>query len=1085
MQNIRGVPPETSFFFNLDPRLCYYNEDGSVSDEPKALGLFFRYSMRTAKHLHYGPKDAGAKAGVDQAKQYSVMVQLGEVLAQELKPTLIRQRLGDNQLCPQHFHPWRITQADRQTAGYSTGFTLNSANVVEGLMELKAASSAGVSLARRMFLTEHWPKGEVARPRVQLQEGDGAAKKKYSFSVINHTLCWERTVKTGGETVLEHQQLTNFEFYNYKAIYQFGDDTPPHHVIQCRWKNPECDDGEVAFIKMGDKMGDGNLDGVQFVIVDVVIAFDKIASSQQLKALINNAWSKLLAMNLEVDMFLNVLSEMHSPDPITAITHFGQQDSGVFVAGNICFKDGLLLSHEEARVAVINPYFASKHCQQSMYPLIKIVPYPHVRYTIHISMWNDIYPSFFGVNEMAAKAVLCMGIMALHADKFWAGQAGLAKFPVGLAISDMAGTGKTIALSTVQALVGMNRVPLMAGSSTHVAMQTRLGLFRDGMLCVDDYVPPPGKDKQMAELVRQVFERSSRQIGGDGACQRNIEGPLMLTSNKSVCADDSAVQSRILQFQFKEMETSEKWDELQTAQSLYSCCAQDWGAMTHNGKLDKEVIGDFVNFLYQAVGVTLCRRTALWGWLLYYMCMVSWISQAKTEEIERIVSYVVDNARQAAFETSQENNMATRFFVAFAKVMPGYGSMAGRPLQDKPQECVFWHNYRTGQRLDNDDKIYMALRLSSICHVIKKLGLGYFEPKRLAQALLQWGRATGSAVPTNTCQFALVYDWPLSRKVGGMEGIPAECVALEEREIMGDLLSDPNCAAMLIDEEAFKRVMEASQHGATSHIDYKEIMIQPYGSTMHGSALPDCTYGYNLFKMLMGEDQCDGHGNQINGFIWRVAHQMPYGPFCGAGNQIFGEYDEAVAEANYKAGFGTPDEALSMDKLQGYFGYKYPAAKSLPPACTHMVYEARDDPTKGDEAIPHPSTYHPDYTGSSEGTLSDHTWFGSDNERSPPFSPRSTDSQSLSNFNMTSSPMADYQSEQVTPSPLNPTHRGSKPLGDISKLQDELHGEGSAMEEDAAFEREIEMELEIEREMEREGVLEDNYSVSIHSLNPN
>ena len=86
---------------------------------------------------------------------------------------------------------------------------------------------------------------------------------------------------------------------------------------------------------------------------------------------------------------------------------------------------------------------------------------------------------------------------------------------------------------------------------------------------------------------------------------------------------------------------------------------------------------------------------------------------------------------------------------------------------------------------------------------------------------------------------------------------------------------------------------------------------------------------------------------------------------------------------------------------------------------------------------------------------------------------------------MASSPMANYQSEHVTPSPLNPTHRGSKPLGDISKLQDELHGEGQAMEEDAAFEREIEMELEIEREMEREGVLEDNYSVSIHSLNPN
>lgn len=63
--------------------------------------------------------------------------------------------------------------------------------------------------------------------------------------------------------------------------------------------------------------------------------------------------------------------------------------------------------------------------------------------------------------------------------------------------------------------------------------------------------------------------------------------------------------------------------------------------MLYNGKLDREVIGDCVTFLYQAVGVTTDRRTATWGWLLYYFLMVSWIAQAESTETERIIEWVV------------------------------------------------------------------------------------------------------------------------------------------------------------------------------------------------------------------------------------------------------------------------------------------------------------------------------------------------------------------------------------------------------------------------------------------------------------
>lgn len=181
--------------------------------------------------------------------------------------------------------------------------------------------------------------------------------------------------------------------------------------------------------------------------------------------------------------------------------------------------------------------------------------------------------------------------------------------------------------------------------------------------------------------------------------------------------------------------------------------------------------------------------------------------------------------------------MVTRFLVAFSKVMPGRGVMAGRPLLDKPQEVVFWHNYRSGQRLDaesgilaeiyEDEKTYMALRLQSVCYVIRKSTGQIFDHKRVAQALLAWGGKTMDAVPSHTSQFALCNNWPLCKMAGDVGQYYK--VALEEDEIRGDeLLSSPECTAMLISEEKFQRVMNENENGALVDDSYKEIMINIY-----------------------------------------------------------------------------------------------------------------------------------------------------------------------------------------------------------------------------------------------------------------
>jgi len=482
--NIRGVPSSTSFFYILNPSLCNVDQNGaalgpdcpSVSDsnDVPVLGLHLRYGMRTKAHLHYGPTDAGStgknrQQDPKQDSQYCCVLQLGELHDRRLLPTLAKPRnYQDKQLNLDHFTPWPIVQEDKDST-----WKLFSANLVEGKQELITRPPPQLSIAEKLFQTKHWPRPEAPRADEEAYEGGEQTTKKYEFKVVDYQMCWEHTAKlhTGAasrdadSTALQYTPLCNFEFYKYKAIYQFDDGTSPIHMLQLRWKNPMCDEGSV-YCKGVHDAAPSNLEGVQFVIVDASFSYDTLTSTAALIGVINKAWPRLHAMNLELAHFYNILNDMDAPDPTTAITHFGKQKSGVYVAGNMCYKDGLLLTHERAKVAIIHEYFSSKNLHQTHYPRIRVIPMPHVRYTIWMSLWNGIMPSFFGVNEMSAKAALCMGIMSLHADKFWAGEAGLSKFPIGLLHSDAAGTGKTIALSIVHALVGNDHVPLMTASST-------------------------------------------------------------------------------------------------------------------------------------------------------------------------------------------------------------------------------------------------------------------------------------------------------------------------------------------------------------------------------------------------------------------------------------------------------------------------------------------------------------------------------------------------------------------------------------------------------------------------------------------
>ena len=1096
------MPHATSMLFLLRPGVYKYGEDGE-ENEAVQLGIHLKYGKRSKEHLHYGDKDVNKNAK-NQAAQMCVVLSAGECISSGTQAEFEYVR---------DFTPWAIMQKERTVdEGERSHPTvhLRSAHLVEGHAVLSSRRDHA-SLAERMFHTHQWPKGaDCTPPPAAVDESEGVSSKRYEFRVMNHAHHMEvvtgHSARRPGDEgpISKWVQLCNFEFYKYMAIYQFADESPPFHVIQCRWKNPKCNDGKVVCVKHGEMRGDQSLDGVQFVLVDVNVTLLHVKSTAELRALFNTAWPILKAYNLDLDTFHHVLEEMDAPEISSAIVKFGRQvrkGDSYYVMGNCAFKNGLLYTHEEASVAVIHQHFAKRHFMPNMYPKMTMIPFPHVRYHIFTQLWNEIMPSFFQNNEMSAKAVLSLAIMGVHASKFWGGQAGLTKFPLGWVYSASPATGKTYALLVANALLGKGD-SLMTGSSTTVAVQMRLDCLTDSPHCIDDYVSPPRPDKQWAELARQLFEHASRSIGGDGACVRTCESPVLVSSNSILCPTDAAVQSRILVIPFDQMHDSDKLEQLQSAMQLLSACLVDVDTLLWNAKLDKECIEDCATFLHQAVGLARDRKISIWAWLLYYMLLVSCISQGAMDEPDRIIEWVVKQARESAFDAKHDNNLVTKFIVAMSKVMPG-GSMHGQPLTDKSNEIVFWHNFSTKQLID-DEPTY-TFRLQSCCNAIRvKLG-ERFEHKEVAAALLKWEHSQ----LCNECQFALTANWPLHR-IGGDVGQTYR-IALEEHEVMGDLLSGKDQTGMLIQQSAFNAIVEEYRAGAAQQqtVDYKGIMIQRYGAPKHASAVLGCLYAYNFFKMATGVPQNEPVNNDpIERFLFRACRNSTWAPFCGATNHCHVRpfkledpnprvdmWDDYVVYMNAEMGFGSIDETLELEALCGHFDDKLPVLSTLPPAITELAYLMRDDEDEGDVAVTRPCVFHPDHESVTELEDSMHS-FSEDHsndvfdapEHYERFSPRSSParSQSLAGFSdedgdspskRQRTDMADKQS-----SPTHPSNGGSMPLDDISNAQNQMRGDGLASAGDqavmaagsaaaaaqAAMEQEIERDLEIEREIQQE-----------------
>ena len=1070
--------------FNLD------KEGDELPDgEVREYAAHLKLASRTLAHMHYGDDNVpGTKRGSLVSKnhqQQCVQLSVGD---------LDHVQCESGQAHVNKFMPWDMVPDAVGLPGM-----LSSIMLLEGEAR-RVRQGIKVPLVERLCYAKHWP--HVDEGEGEEHEGEdggggeggalgagagGLSLERYEFDTIDHKCNYRMG---GSEEDAPWTEIANFEFLEYKAVYDFPGVIPtmaPIHLLVVRWKNPKREDGPTLYLKSDrnkSKTSDLYKD-CSLVSVEVEIDHTLIQNNQQLIAAFQAAWSKLMVRNMTIDMLHNIMAQMPEPPIVEALVKFGRQPhkqnggGGYYVCGNCAIKDGVTHTHADANIKVIPALFPKMDMSFTAkeFPQIVLIPFPHVRFMIWARLWNNIMPRVFLHNELAAKAVLAFGVLGVHSQQWWAGGSGVGhSCPLCFAFSTEAGTGKTEALSLVAALMGRHGQAMFSGGSSMPALNDRLSAQADLPECIDDYVAPKGGfDKTWAQFLRQVFDKVQRS-NKRGA--RTAESTLLVSTNGMPNQSDAPFLSRLLQVQFKPRRIDNGMDDDNNALSdlyelkkLLSACLQDVDTLLWHGKIDKEAILDCATFMQQTCGTSRDRNMNLWGALLYYMLLLTVVAQNGPEKLQEVVRWVIQCATEASHIAKQDSNELNRFIVALSQVMPG-GDFPCSPLTDKPEQCVFWHNFRTNQKRSNgphgdaDPKRYYAICLGPVCAAIRHHRNIEFNEKQISKQITESSVGHAEDVRLRrTFVDVSTQNWPIAT------GTMSERTPLLENEVTEAICADKK-RCVLIDAAHFDKV--CAEYGTTARVtDYTKIMIGPWNAAKNSSANREVTQPYNFFSEVTSE-----YVGEDAHFIFRALTQCTWAPFCGGSNFLNMsemDIDEEVEHKNIDVGFGTVMDCYKTESLLGHFNTRdYLPLKDLPPAITALPFTTRDAYNDGDEPVPDPCEHHPEFMARADSRYS-HGDTSDEDDRFCPgdkFSPRS---QSLSPASMRGSDCSDtplgsptafeeempeptehkckrkraitMQSDEEECSPPYPETRGSSlsPLSDISNGQKEPGGHNAGL----------------------------------------
>ena len=1166
------------FRFLITEDVHEYDEDGEPRTKPLYLDVC--QMMRTKAHLHYGELDVsthfGAAVSVHTEKHHTVSIQVGHLDDFTPMPKFKYFKLK----------AWKLVPKGDGLVQDINGeylYSLDSVRVVDGVGTMLKEGRKH-NLATQFFTIKLWPRDDAA-PQIVAALPE---EVRLRFTFVNlEDECQTYTKKTfagtdGGAATSELTTLGNFMFVKHLHTYEFPLELNlgPTHIILVKFLNkaaiePFVQPKYIAADKPTINFTD--LRHIQHVYVEVTIAAACLVSQHKLQSCFSSAWPRLVAANLEVPHYMNLLTDQtifETPPTVSqAITQFGRQPNKAYVLSNCAIMSGQLMTHTAASLSIMPNVWRLMGLMitPSMFPKIIQIPYTQVRYWVLTQLWNDVMPKFWKNNELQAKAALMMAIMGVHASRYWAGESGIAKMAVTWLHSAAAGTGKTYCLKLINAMLGKGfPMHALSGSSTTVAQQTHLVAIADSPLTLDDYVMNERRDtnEPMLTTVRQIFDCTARLIGGQNAQAYNPRSTVMVSSNGLLAPADIPVTSRMIQLKFDTIdhELRRKNGEdalvaLENAISVASCLLPDLDVFSlyarHEGsklRLDKEALRDCSTFLHLAVlGKNHADRNIdLWSSLMYNMLLMSWTVQSplsrrresmyhrqyKISEQERIVEYCVEQSAAAHIGSELSNSVLNRFLKALSLVMPN-GERQGSPAQDKPNSCIYFHNFRT--TLGTADKPVFSIRvLSCVAAINRKMeystSQSKFKPEQVIDALAD----CKFVEIRDDLVFAATTDWPLQISTG--DGFVKRMME-EDECTRGDMALTAQ-RGVNIEQRAFYDLMEDLEHISTDAIPIKKIFINPYNepngsvNLPNGSANPLITESYNFLDAVRG----DNGGSWLMRAITSGTHAA-YAGLCGSfGPENVGNtaslptsevhypkspsnpegkwmFNEATDAANQAANFGSTASNYTMEAIGQAFGHEMPNPDAMPPCYERHAFDFKMNYTDGTPArVKYPADEHPQAkqfadepsasprspsrsVGSSSrgsqsvGGFSD---FPRDGRHSPAASDFETDDgwktpmNSPENSNKRKCNEEHYQTEEQTNPPDNRGDPGSKPLGDLTnEMNSHLGGLDAARirgneavvaaktfrptAEESA--REAEEEWELEREIEREMESAENQTI--------
>ena len=509
------------------------------------------------------------------------------------------------------------------------------------------------------------------------------------------------------------------------------------------------------------------------------LQLNKCETTAKLRKCINAANYQLWVLSTNFEAIADYIAKLPSPEPTFVPSYFGRQPDGFYVLKNVAFKEGQLYTHEEANVELVPEIFKfgvneRLPLDDKQQPQMFIVQDPATRYGVFKKLWTEIMPDMFGSNEMNAKAAFALTVMHLHSSMFWNKAGGIHGVPCGWLFSAAAGTGKTRTLDLCKAFLGLYRASLWGGGfSSMPALVGRLGQTADMTLPIDEMCTKydvRNKDKSTLckDLVHTIYDQTVRGklLVDNSMGARKPLSSFITTSNHLINESDSAFQQRLIVLHLQGMDsqpTHETTTEWPATEEVVSCLLPDLEAIGCGGELDAPALKDCAMYASKLGQMKYSRCANMYGYLLYYLLNLTYLATDDAEALRDVFKWF----KLTFFTQHTIADVNVDHLAAF--VVNVHQVFNCDAYTHSPDQCIFWHNYRTTQLPTHAHLMYpgqkfIAIRVGScILAVEKRLNL-YIKKADINRAIKA---AEGKGVVSGKAKFwnTHVAGWPPSERI--------------------------------------------------------------------------------------------------------------------------------------------------------------------------------------------------------------------------------------------------------------------------------------------------------------------------------